>query len=127
MSTLWVVGDSTLSSFDDKYYYPRYGYGTKLGCYLNSKVQVLECPLEASPQALRAVRAVPRHIRRQVRNPDREYVVIRIEQPVALGNRGQFVQQADMGEEEAAFVRGHHAEQGLVAPVVGHGLDEQPE
>ena len=32
MSTLWVVGDSTLSSFDDKYYYPRYGYGTKLGC-----------------------------------------------------------------------------------------------
>ena len=30
MSTLWVVGDSTLSSFDDKYYYPRYGYGTKL-------------------------------------------------------------------------------------------------
>ena len=40
MSTLWVVGDSTLSSFDDKYYYPRYGYGTKLGCYLNSKVQV---------------------------------------------------------------------------------------
>ena len=22
MSTLWVVGDSTLSSFDDKYYYP---------------------------------------------------------------------------------------------------------
>ena len=40
MSTLWVVGDSTLSSFYDKYYYPRYGYGTKLGCYLNSKVQV---------------------------------------------------------------------------------------
>ena len=40
MSTLWVVGDSTLSSFDDKYYYPRYGYGTKLGCYLNSNVQV---------------------------------------------------------------------------------------
>lgn len=40
MSTLWVVGDSTLSSFDDKYYYPRYGYGTKLGCYLNSMVQV---------------------------------------------------------------------------------------
>ena len=28
MRTLWVVGDSTLSSFDDKYYYPRYGYGT---------------------------------------------------------------------------------------------------
>ena len=40
----WQFGevgiDSTLSSFDDKYYYPRYGYGTKLGCYLNSKVQV---------------------------------------------------------------------------------------
>ena len=24
---LWVVGDSTLSSFEDKYYLPRYGYG----------------------------------------------------------------------------------------------------
>ena len=40
MSTLWVIGDSTLSSFNDKYYYPRYGYGTKLGCYLNDKVTV---------------------------------------------------------------------------------------
>ncbi|MDY4742769.1 MAG: GDSL-type esterase/lipase family protein [Lachnospira sp.] len=40
MRTLWVVGDSTLSSFDDKYYYPRYGYGTRLSCYLNDKVNV---------------------------------------------------------------------------------------
>ena len=23
MNTLWVVGDSTLSSFEDKYFYPR--------------------------------------------------------------------------------------------------------
>ena len=22
MSTLWVIGDSTVSSFEDKYYYP---------------------------------------------------------------------------------------------------------
>lgn len=25
--TVWVVGDSTVSSFNDNYYYPRYGYG----------------------------------------------------------------------------------------------------
>lgn len=40
MSTLWVVGDSTLSEFNDNYYYPRYGYGTKLHCYLDDKVVV---------------------------------------------------------------------------------------
>ena len=34
---LYVVGDSTLSSFNDPYYYPRYGYGTKLQDYLNEK------------------------------------------------------------------------------------------
>ncbi|MCM1131679.1 MAG: GDSL-type esterase/lipase family protein [Roseburia sp.] len=30
---LYVIGDSTVSSFNDPYYYPRYGYGTKLECY----------------------------------------------------------------------------------------------
>ncbi|WP_027432222.1 SGNH/GDSL hydrolase family protein [Lachnospira multipara] len=45
MSKLWVVGDSTLSSFEDKYYYPRYGYGTKLGEYLNDKVEVVNIAL----------------------------------------------------------------------------------
>lgn len=34
MKKLWVIGDSTLSSFDDKYYYPRYGYGTQLAEYI---------------------------------------------------------------------------------------------
>ena len=38
--TLWVLGDSTLSSFTDKYFYPRYGYGTKLGAYLDEDIQV---------------------------------------------------------------------------------------
>lgn len=33
--TLWVVGDSTLSCFADKYYYPRYGYGTMLKEFLD--------------------------------------------------------------------------------------------
>lgn len=37
---LWVTGDSTLSSFNDKYYYLRYGYGTKLGQYLDDKIEV---------------------------------------------------------------------------------------
>ncbi|MGN0316697.1 MAG: GDSL-type esterase/lipase family protein [Lachnospira sp.] len=40
MNTLWVIGDSTLSAFNDKYYYPRYGYGTMLSCYLNDNVVV---------------------------------------------------------------------------------------
>nr|MDE6655813.1 hypothetical protein [Anaeroplasmataceae bacterium] len=33
---LYVVGDSTVSSFNDPYYYPRYGYGTKLECYFKN-------------------------------------------------------------------------------------------
>lgn len=32
--TVWVVGDSTVSSFSDGYYIPRYGYGTRLQRYL---------------------------------------------------------------------------------------------
>lgn len=31
---VFMVGDSTVSSFNDPYYYPRYGYGTKMGDYL---------------------------------------------------------------------------------------------
>lgn len=37
---LWVIGDSTLSSFADQYYYPRYGYGTMLEQYLDQMVDV---------------------------------------------------------------------------------------
>lgn len=40
MNTLWVIGDSTLSSFTDKYYYPRYGYGTMLDKYLDDEIKV---------------------------------------------------------------------------------------
>jgi hypothetical protein len=40
MVTLWVVGDSTLSEFDDRYYYPRYGYGVFLENYLDKSVEV---------------------------------------------------------------------------------------
>lgn len=36
---LYVVGDSTLSKFNDQsYYYPRYGYGTMLDNYLNIEI-----------------------------------------------------------------------------------------
>lgn len=31
---IYVVGDSTLSSFNDSYYYPRYGYGTRIQDYI---------------------------------------------------------------------------------------------
>ncbi len=37
MNKLFLVGDSTVSSFNDEtYYYPRYGYGTQLSKYLNN-------------------------------------------------------------------------------------------
>ncbi|MBR1535644.1 MAG: hypothetical protein IJ630_01745 [Treponema sp.] len=39
---LYVVGDSTLSAFNDPYFYPRYGYGTKLQDYLlPKKIEVI--------------------------------------------------------------------------------------
>lgn len=34
-SKIYVVGDSTVCSFSDNYYLPRYGYGTQLAQYLN--------------------------------------------------------------------------------------------
>lgn len=39
-TTLFMVGDSTVCSFSDNYYYPRYGYGTQIGNYLDSKVTI---------------------------------------------------------------------------------------
>lgn len=33
--TVYLVGDSTVCSFTDQYYLPRYGYGTQIGGYLN--------------------------------------------------------------------------------------------
>lgn len=35
-STIWVVGDSTVSSFEDPYFYPRYGWGTQLEKYFDN-------------------------------------------------------------------------------------------
>lgn len=39
-ATVWVVGDSTVSSFTDSYYYPRYGWGTQLYNYFDETLQV---------------------------------------------------------------------------------------
>lgn len=38
--TIWIVGDSTVSSFDDNYYYPRYGWGTQIENYLDATFKV---------------------------------------------------------------------------------------
>lgn len=38
--TAWIVGDSTVSAFTDNYYYPRYGYGTQIGNYLDDTYKV---------------------------------------------------------------------------------------
>lgn len=45
--TLYIVGDSTLSKFNDQsYYYPRYGYGTQLYNYLDaSKIDIVNLAL----------------------------------------------------------------------------------
>ena len=39
-NTVWIVGDSTVSSFNDAYYYPRYGWGTQIGEYLDGTYDV---------------------------------------------------------------------------------------
>lgn len=39
-TTMYLVGDSTVCSFADTYYYPRFGYGTQIGNYLSDKVTV---------------------------------------------------------------------------------------
>ncbi|MBR4067226.1 MAG: right-handed parallel beta-helix repeat-containing protein [Clostridia bacterium] len=37
-ATIWVVGDSTVSAFEDQYYIPRQGWGEQLERYLNAQV-----------------------------------------------------------------------------------------
>ncbi len=41
MINIYVVGDSTLASFKDSYYYPRYGYATKLNLFFNKDVNII--------------------------------------------------------------------------------------
>jgi lysophospholipase L1-like esterase len=38
--TIWIVGDSTVSSFTDNYFYPRYGWGTQIGNYLDGSFNI---------------------------------------------------------------------------------------
>ncbi|MCD8206952.1 MAG: GDSL-type esterase/lipase family protein, partial [Bacteroidales bacterium] len=40
-TTIYMVGDSTMCSFNDKIYIPRYGYGTQLGNYLDEKATIV--------------------------------------------------------------------------------------
>lgn len=42
---VFLVGDSTVSSFNDEYYLPRFGYGTKLKDYLNDDIEVVNLAL----------------------------------------------------------------------------------
>ena len=42
---VYIVGDSTVSSFTDSYYYPRYGYGTQLSSYFDSKATFINYAL----------------------------------------------------------------------------------
>lgn len=39
-SNIWIVGDSTVSSFADNYYYPRYGWGTQIGNYFDGSFTI---------------------------------------------------------------------------------------
>lgn len=43
---VYMLGDSTVSPFNDtSYFYPRYGYGTQMKCFLNDKVEVINLAL----------------------------------------------------------------------------------
>ena len=44
-TTIYLVGDSTVCSFSDSYYYPRYGYGTQLANYLDPTATVVNLAL----------------------------------------------------------------------------------
>ncbi len=44
-TTIYVVGDSTVCSFNDAYYLPRYGYGTQLENYLDDSATVVNLAL----------------------------------------------------------------------------------
>lgn len=44
-TTMYLVGDSTVCSFTDSYFYPRYGYGTQIGNYFDEKVTVVNLAL----------------------------------------------------------------------------------
>ena len=44
-TTIYIVGDSTVCSFSDSYYYPRYGYGTQLANYLAPEATVVNLAL----------------------------------------------------------------------------------
>lgn len=37
-NTIWIIGDSTVSEFNDNYYYPRYGYGTQFEKYFDTNM-----------------------------------------------------------------------------------------
>ena len=39
--TIYLVGDSTVCAFEDKYYYPRYGYGTQIDNYLVDEAEIV--------------------------------------------------------------------------------------
>ena len=46
MRKLFIVGDSTLSKFDDRsYYYSRYGYGTQMSFFLDDRIEVVNLAL----------------------------------------------------------------------------------
>lgn len=44
-TTVYLVGDSTVCSFNDNYFYPRYGYGTQLANYLAPEASVVNLAL----------------------------------------------------------------------------------
>lgn len=42
-ATVWVVGDSAVSAFNDQYFLPREGYGEEIASYFNANVYNLAC------------------------------------------------------------------------------------
>ena len=47
-STLWVVGDSTVSDFNDKYYMPRVGWGETLNLYFSDELRIINLAISGT-------------------------------------------------------------------------------
>ncbi|MCY8308146.1 pectinesterase family protein [Bacillus vallismortis] len=61
-STIWIVGDSTVSAFSDNYYYPRYGWGliSKTIWVAHSLYKILHCQEEVQ-KAISLILSIKRY------------------------------------------------------------------
>ena len=105
MSTLWVIGDSTVSSFEDKYYYPRYGYGTMLDKYLDDSINVVNIAL--SGRSTKSYTTEPQYNELLSGMKQGDFLIIgfghndeKTEASVGNGDRIEFFYEQGSGDED---------------------------